>query len=122
MLDIVNGDDIGQFPWAMNFQAVIKHEHTNMVAIDRVIAVSDGIDQTFKPSKFRILRQNLELPIVIQILELTQLGTNKVTSLDNQGWQSIIKRHLFDDIKASPCPHVRAIKPLESDTRLREEC
>lgn len=121
MLNIVNGDDIWQFTWAMNLQSIIKHEHTNMVAIDRVISVGDGIDNTFKPGKFRILRQDLELPIVIQILELTQLGTNKVTSLDNQAWYGFFKGHFLDDIKASSCSHVRAIKPLKTNTSLWEK-
>ena len=57
-----------------------------MVAAHGIVAVRDGIYQTLEPSELRVFRDDLELAVFPQVLELPQLAGNKILgSLDLLG-------------------------------------
>lgn len=92
-----------------------------MVAAESVVAMGHRIHQALEPGELGVFGDDLEAPVVAQVLELAQLlGDHGLRPVDDL-WQRPIEGALLHDVEPTSSPHLVAVEANNAHAGARDE-
>ena len=121
MPDVLKSDSAGELAGALDEHTIVEDVDADILAIDAVVTMGDGVHQPLKPRVLRVFGNYPELHCPMHLeLVVAELGGDEVASLGDGLDERPVKRLVLHDAQFVAVPHFGAVDLDYPESGLRQ--